>query len=253
MVDRVGRVHRPPGRRAVARGRRHQFSTSTGRSNAATTSPTWPGSTARMAGCDVVVHLAAKVGLGVDLRDLDGYARDNDLGTAVVLRAAAETRVPRWSSRPRWWSTARAATPAPGTAGSRPAQRTADDLDAGSFEPRCPRCGGELEAGPDPGGRAARSAQRLRRDQGARRAPRRGLGHRDRRPLRRAALPQRVRPGASAEHAVRRRRRAVRQQHRPWRAAAGLRGRPAAPQLRPRRRRRAVPSSRPAPRRCRPG
>ena len=42
-----------------------------------------------MQGCDVLVHLAAKVGLGVDVSDLDDYARQNDLGTAVVLRAAA--------------------------------------------------------------------------------------------------------------------------------------------------------------------
>jgi nucleoside-diphosphate-sugar epimerase len=46
-------------------------------------------------GCDAVVHLAAKVGLGVDLDDLDDYARSNALGTAVVLRAAAAARVPR--------------------------------------------------------------------------------------------------------------------------------------------------------------
>ena len=44
-------------------------------------------------GCDAVVHLAAKVGLGIDLNDMDDYARSNDLGTAVGLRAAA--------SRPR--------------------------------------------------------------------------------------------------------------------------------------------------------
>jgi len=43
-----------------------------------------------LVGADVVVHLAAKVGLGVDLSDIDDYVGNNDLGTAVVLRALAE-------------------------------------------------------------------------------------------------------------------------------------------------------------------
>ena len=42
-----------------------------------------------------MVHLAAKVGLGVDLADIDDYAQHNDFGTAVVLRAAAEARIAR--------------------------------------------------------------------------------------------------------------------------------------------------------------
>lgn len=43
--------------------------------------------------CQVVVHLAAKVGLGVALSDIDDYVRQNDLGTAVVMGAAAEAGV----------------------------------------------------------------------------------------------------------------------------------------------------------------
>ena len=46
-------------------------------------------------GCHAVIHLAAKVGLGVDLNDMDDYVRTNDLGTAIVLRAAADARVRR--------------------------------------------------------------------------------------------------------------------------------------------------------------
>ena len=42
-----------------------------------------------------MVHLAAKVGLGVDLDDMDDYVRTNDLGTAIVLRAAASAGVRR--------------------------------------------------------------------------------------------------------------------------------------------------------------
>ena len=48
-----------------------------------------------MAGVDVVVHLAAKVGLGVDIADLDAYAWANAYGTAVVLRTAAQAGVGR--------------------------------------------------------------------------------------------------------------------------------------------------------------
>jgi dTDP-L-rhamnose 4-epimerase len=46
-------------------------------------------------GCDAVVHLAAKVGLGLGLEDIDDYVRSNDLGTAIVLRAAAAGNVRR--------------------------------------------------------------------------------------------------------------------------------------------------------------
>lgn len=46
-------------------------------------------------GVDVIIHLAAKVGLGVDLDDLDDDVRQNDLGTAVVLRAPAAAGVRR--------------------------------------------------------------------------------------------------------------------------------------------------------------
>src|SRR5262245_48003310 len=39
-------------------------------------------------GVDVIVHLAAKVGLGVRLDDIDDYVSTNDVGTAVMLRVA---------------------------------------------------------------------------------------------------------------------------------------------------------------------
>ena len=43
-------------------------------------------------GTDAVVHLAAKVGLGVDIADMDDYVSSNDLGTAVLLRRCAAAR-----------------------------------------------------------------------------------------------------------------------------------------------------------------
>jgi dTDP-L-rhamnose 4-epimerase len=40
-------------------------------------------------GVDALVHPAAKVGLGVDVADMDDYVSSNDLGTAVLLRRCA--------------------------------------------------------------------------------------------------------------------------------------------------------------------
>jgi dTDP-L-rhamnose 4-epimerase len=95
-------------------------------------------------GCDAIIHLAAKVGLGVDLSDLDGYARDNDLGTAAVLRAAAEESIGRvvLASSMVVYGEGRARCPVHGGIPVPP--RSRDDLAAGRFEPRCPRCGVDL-------------------------------------------------------------------------------------------------------------
>ena len=81
------------------------------------------------------------VGLGVDLDDIAEYVGDNDLGTAVLLRALARSAgaagagvehgrlrrgpLPLRRARDR---AARARAPP-------------DDLDAGRFEPPCPVCG----------------------------------------------------------------------------------------------------------------
>ena len=47
-------------------------------------------------GADAVVHLAAKVGLGVDLDDMDDYVSSNALGTATVLRACHAAGAPHF-------------------------------------------------------------------------------------------------------------------------------------------------------------
>jgi len=94
---------------------------------------------------DVVCHLAAMVGLGVDFSDAPLYAGCNDLGTAVLLAVMAGAGVSRLvlaSSMVVYgegaYSCAEhgpAVTPPP---------RQAADLDAGRFEPRCGRCGEPL-------------------------------------------------------------------------------------------------------------
>jgi dTDP-L-rhamnose 4-epimerase len=42
---------------------------------------------------EAVIHLAAKVGLGVDVNDLPDYASSNDAGTAVLLAGMARKAV----------------------------------------------------------------------------------------------------------------------------------------------------------------
>lgn len=96
-------------------------------------------------GATAVVHLAAKVGLGVDLGDLDAYARDNDLGTAVVLRAAAEAGVRRvvYASSMVVYGEGAYACAEHGDV--RPGPREAEVLRAGTFDPPCPLCGRAVE------------------------------------------------------------------------------------------------------------
>jgi dTDP-L-rhamnose 4-epimerase len=99
-------------------------------------------------GCDVICHQASKVGLGVDFADAPAYARSNDLGLAVGL---AEAHQLGFSGR-----LVLASSMVVYGEGSyrchehgsvRPPPREIGDLEAGRFEPRCPRCGSELEPG----------------------------------------------------------------------------------------------------------
>ncbi len=98
-------------------------------------------------GVDAVCHQAAKVGLGVDLGDIADYVSNNDLGTALLIRALHELGfvgpVVLASSmvvygeggyRCREHGAVRAGP------------RRVPDLDAGRFEPPCSRCGSTLIA-----------------------------------------------------------------------------------------------------------
>lgn len=96
--------------------------------------------TAALAGVDVVCHQAAMVGAGVDAADAPLFASHNDLGTAVLLAAMAETRVRRLvlASSMVVYGSGRYTCSEHGTVD--PAPRTATDLDAGIFDSTCPRC-----------------------------------------------------------------------------------------------------------------
>ncbi len=97
-------------------------------------------------GVDAVCHQASMVGLGVDLGDIADYVAHNDLATAQLLRAlhvrAFDGRLVLASSMVVYGE-GRYACPAHGVVPAPP--RAAADLDAGRFEPRCPRCDGPLE------------------------------------------------------------------------------------------------------------
>lgn len=96
---------------------------------------------------DVVCHQAAMVGLGVDVADMPGYARHNDLGTAVLLAAMAAAGVRRLvlASSMVVYGEGRYRCPAHGVVAAFP--RLAADLAAGRFEPPCPLCAAPLTAG----------------------------------------------------------------------------------------------------------
>ncbi len=97
-------------------------------------------------GIDHVCHQAAMVGLGTDIGDIADYVSHNDLGTAVVLRSLAargfEGRLVLASSMVVYGE-GRYACAEHGLV--RPGPRRREDLDAGRFEPPCPRCGAPLE------------------------------------------------------------------------------------------------------------
>jgi dTDP-L-rhamnose 4-epimerase len=97
-------------------------------------------------GVAAVCHQAAMVGLGVDLDDVPAYVRHNDLATAELLRALAAAdfagRLVLASSMVVYGE-GRYACPEHGVLA--PGTRAAGDLDAGRFEPPCPRCGRPLE------------------------------------------------------------------------------------------------------------
>jgi dTDP-L-rhamnose 4-epimerase len=96
---------------------------------------------------DAVCHQAAMVGLGVDFADVEDYVGHNDQGTAALLHVLHDHhfggRIVLASSMVVYGE-GRYQCGVHGIV--RPGARRAGDLDAGDFEPRCPRCGGDLVA-----------------------------------------------------------------------------------------------------------
>ena len=97
-------------------------------------------------GVDAVCHQGARVGLGVDGDDVVDYVTDNDLGTAVLLRALWRRnftgRLVVASSMVVYGE---GAYRCPRHGAVRPGPRAAADLAVGRFEPPCPACGLPLD------------------------------------------------------------------------------------------------------------
>ncbi|MEU6253583.1 NAD-dependent epimerase/dehydratase family protein [Streptomyces sp. NPDC047043] len=100
-----------------------------------------------LAGVDAVCHQAAMVGLGTGFRDAPDYVSHNDLGTAVLLTAMAESGVRRLvlAGSMVVYGEGRYECVRHGVV--RPGPRAVADLDAGRFEPPCPVCGAQLSPG----------------------------------------------------------------------------------------------------------
>lgn len=97
-------------------------------------------------GVDAVCHHAAMVGIETGTQDMPDYVAHNDLATARVLAAMAENGVRRLvlASSMVVYGEGRYVCSEHGVVD--PLPRRSADLDAGSFDPRCPRCDRTLTA-----------------------------------------------------------------------------------------------------------
>jgi dTDP-L-rhamnose 4-epimerase len=95
-------------------------------------------------GQDAVLHLAAKVGLGVDVEDLPDYASSNDTGTAELLAAMARADIEKLTLASSMVVYGEGLGLCPEHGSVRPAPRSEAALAGGQFEPPCPTCGRSL-------------------------------------------------------------------------------------------------------------
>jgi dTDP-L-rhamnose 4-epimerase len=98
-------------------------------------------------GIDAVLHLAAKVGLGVNVGDLPDYASSNDVGTAELLAAMARAKVQRLVLASSMVVYGEGIGQCRQHGDVRPSPRVEAQLAAGNFEPTCPLCDEPLHTG----------------------------------------------------------------------------------------------------------
>ena len=97
-----------------------------------------------LVGVEAVLHLAAKVGLGVDVSDLPDYASSNDAGTAELLAGMARAGVERLTLASSMVVYGEGYALCPEHGPVRPAPRIETELSRGNFEPPCPICNRSL-------------------------------------------------------------------------------------------------------------
>jgi dTDP-L-rhamnose 4-epimerase len=97
-----------------------------------------------MTGIEAVIHLAAKVGLGVGVGDLPDYASSNDLGTAQLLAGMARAGVGRLALASSMVVYGEGLGECVEHGSVSPAPRRESAMRQGRFEPGCPVCGQEL-------------------------------------------------------------------------------------------------------------
>ena len=96
-------------------------------------------------GIDAISHQAARVGLGRHFSDVTDYVQDNDVGTAVMLRALDQVGfMGRLVLAGSMVVYGEGAYNCPRCGPVRPGPRSVDRLAAGMFEPPCPACDGDL-------------------------------------------------------------------------------------------------------------
>lgn len=104
-----------------------------------------PAVEAALHGMEAVLHLAAKVGLGVDVNDLPDYASSNDSGTAVLLACMARRGVMRLTLASSMVVYGEGIGHCSEHGAVRPGPRVEAALSVGKFEPPCPVCGCPLD------------------------------------------------------------------------------------------------------------
>lgn len=95
-------------------------------------------------GVEAVLHLAAKVGLGVDVGDLPDYAASNDTGTAELLAGMAREGVNRLTLASSMVVYGEGLGTCAEHGQVRSGPRVESELKIGNFEPPCPICGRPL-------------------------------------------------------------------------------------------------------------
>ncbi|MFC4533220.1 NAD-dependent epimerase/dehydratase family protein [Sphaerisporangium dianthi] len=102
---------------------------------------------AALGGVDVVCHQAAMVGRGHHVSEAPEYAAINDMGTAILLAAMARAGLGRlvFASSVVVYGEGVYTCAEHGRVS--PGPRTRADVDAGRFDPPCPRCGAALRPG----------------------------------------------------------------------------------------------------------